>query len=277
MNQLNVSLQHSILTLAGHGWSARRIARELDLNRETVGKYLRLARSKPAISTPGAPADSFSKPAISTLGCADVPAAEPAISTAGFSPGRQSLCQPFAQQIEAAAGVGLSAQRIYQDLVTEHGFTGSYQAVKRFVRQWRRAQPAPFVRLEVEAGAEAQVDFGQGAWVLVDGKRKRPHLFRLVLSHSRKGYSEVVWRQTTESFIRCLENAFRYLGGVPRTLVIDYVPRNTIDLLCPDGLCARPSRTARKSGNFGCAGSHNFYRVLSHFSSSASSRQMGFR
>jgi transposase len=46
-------------------------------------------------------------------------------------------------------------------------------------------------------------------------------LFRIVLSHSRKGYSEAVWRQTTESFIRCLGNAFRYYGGVPKTLVID--------------------------------------------------------
>ena len=116
---------------------------------------------------------------------------------------------------EAAVSVGLSAQRIYQDLVGEHGFTGSYQAVKRFVRQLRESQPVPFVRMEVEPGMEAQVDFGQGAWVMVDGKRKRPHLFRIVLSHSRKGYSEVVWRQTTESFIRCLENAFRYFGGVP--------------------------------------------------------------
>jgi transposase len=35
---------------------------------------------------------------------------------------------------------------------------------------------------------------------------------RAVLSHSRKGYSEAVWRQTSESFIRCLENAFRYFG-----------------------------------------------------------------
>jgi hypothetical protein len=42
-----------------------------------------------------------------------------------------------------------------------------------------------------------------------------------VLSHSRKGYSEVVWRQTTESFIRCLENGFRHYGGVVKTLVID--------------------------------------------------------
>ena len=40
MNQLNVSLQHSILALAAHGWSRRRIARELAIDRETVGKYL---------------------------------------------------------------------------------------------------------------------------------------------------------------------------------------------------------------------------------------------
>jgi transposase len=149
------------------------------------------------------------------------PAAKPAISTLGPTAGRQSLCLQWEPQIEAAVSVGLSAQRIYQDLVSEHGFSGSYQAVKRFVRQLRETLPVPFVRMEAEPGMEAQVDFGQGAWVMVDGKRKRPHLFRIVLSHSRKGYSEVVWHQTTESFIRCLENAFRYFGGVSRTLVID--------------------------------------------------------
>ena len=66
---------------------------------------------------------------------------------------------------------GLIVQRIYQDLVGEHVFTGSYQAVKRFVRQLRATQPVPFVRMEVAPGAEAQVDFGQGAWVTVAGKR----------------------------------------------------------------------------------------------------------
>src|SRR5271163_3184339 len=98
MNELNVNLQHSILTLAGNGWSNRRIARELGINRETVGKYLVLARSKPAISTPGSEGNSDSKPAISTAGS-----------------GRQSSCLPWQPQIEAAAAVGLSAQRIYQD------------------------------------------------------------------------------------------------------------------------------------------------------------------
>lgn len=219
MNQLNVSLQHSITTLAAHGWSHRRIARELDINRETVGKYLRLAEAKPAISTPGSAADLAAKPAILTPGSEVNADSKPAISISGS--GRQSSCLPWQPQIETAVAVGLSAQRIYQDLVGDHGFPGSYQAVKRFVRQLRAIQPVPFVRMEVDPGAEAQVDFGQGAWVMVDGKRKRPHLFRIVLSHSRKGYSEVVWQQTTESFIRCLENAFRYFGGVPRTLIID--------------------------------------------------------
>jgi hypothetical protein len=61
MNELNVNLQHSILTLAGNGWSNRRIARELGINRETVGKYLLLARPEPAISTPGSEPDPNSK------------------------------------------------------------------------------------------------------------------------------------------------------------------------------------------------------------------------
>jgi hypothetical protein len=46
-------------------------------------------------------------------------------------------------------------------------------------------------------------------------------VFRIVLSHSRKAYSEVTYRQTTEDFITCLENALRHFGGCPQTLVID--------------------------------------------------------
>jgi hypothetical protein len=76
--------------------------------------------------------------------------------------------------------------------------------------------------MECQGGEEAQIDFGKGAAIITsDGKRKRPHLFRIVLSCSRKAYSEVVMRQTTDEFLRCIENAFWYFGGVPKTLVID--------------------------------------------------------
>lgn len=46
-------------------------------------------------------------------------------------------------------------------------------------------------------------------------------MLRAVLSHSRKGYSEAVMRQDTETFLRCLENAFRHFGGVPAVLNVD--------------------------------------------------------
>lgn len=38
---------HSILTLHERGWSRRRIARELGIDRATVGRYVRLAESPP--------------------------------------------------------------------------------------------------------------------------------------------------------------------------------------------------------------------------------------
>ena len=98
----------------------------------------------------------------------------------------------------------------------------SYFSVRRFVASLKGQRPLPFRRMEQPPGHEAQVDFGTGAPVLQpDGRRRKTHVFRIVLSHSRKAYSESVYRQTTENFIRCLENAFRQFGGVPRTLVID--------------------------------------------------------
>jgi transposase len=132
-----------------------------------------------------------------------------------------SRCDAVRDTLIAGLEQGLSAQRIWQDLRID-GFAGAYDSFKRFVRHLSRTNPPPFRRMECEPGAEAQIDFGQGALVVQpDGKRKRPHAFRIVLSHSRKAYSEVVWRQSTEGFIRCIENAFWHFGGVPRTLVID--------------------------------------------------------
>ena len=49
-NQLKMALIETILTLHQRRWSQRRIARELNIHRETVARYLREAsgRSKPA-------------------------------------------------------------------------------------------------------------------------------------------------------------------------------------------------------------------------------------
>ncbi|MBU1470102.1 MAG: IS21 family transposase [candidate division Zixibacteria bacterium] len=217
-NQLKVAVADAIIGLLEHGWSYRRIARELGVHRETVARYDRLRRSsgsKPSNPTPGSDGENHSKPANVTPGSSG-------FWTSNYSPGPPSFSKPFEDIIKKKLDCGLSSQRIWQDLVSEHGFTGSYSSVKRFVRRLGEGTPLPFRRMECEPGQEAQVDFGTGAWMVdEDGKKRRTHVLRIILSHSRKGYSEAVLRQTTENFIRVLENAFHWFGGVPKVLVID--------------------------------------------------------
>lgn len=52
-NRLKMAEIQAIQTLRLRGWSRRRIARELGIHRETVGRYVDLAESKPANPPPG--------------------------------------------------------------------------------------------------------------------------------------------------------------------------------------------------------------------------------
>jgi hypothetical protein len=66
-------------------------------------------------------------------------------------------------------GMGLSAQRIFQDLRAEGGFEGSYESVKRFVQRLHSVHPERVWRMECEPGEEMQVDFGLGAMIQEEG------------------------------------------------------------------------------------------------------------
>jgi transposase len=251
-NALKMAIVQSIRQLHAARWSQRRIARELGIDRGTVARHLRSPPPDPNAAIPpagflavgGSNAATFSPlpaPAVGTLAGSDVadgaaisnpaisPAGSPgeksttaAVSSDGSPAGRPSLCDSFREQILVKLDQRLSAQRIWQDLVAEHGFTGSYDSVKRFVRRLGAATPLPFRRMECAPGMEAQVDFGTGAPLIgADGKRRKTHVFRITLSHSRKAYSEPTLTQTTDDFLHALENAFTHFGGVPKTLVID--------------------------------------------------------
>ena len=129
----------------------------------------------------------------------------------------------FAEVIAARVEAGLSARQIYQDLVEQNAFGDSYQSVQRFVRKLKAAQPQRVWRMEARPGEEVQLDFGLGAPIW-GGNRCRPRrswVLRMVLSYSRKAYSEAVLRQDTETFLRCLENGLRSFGGCPLLLNLD--------------------------------------------------------
>lgn len=221
-NVLKVSHREAIRSLHEKGWSGRRIARELGINGRTVRRYIDAELKCTTISTPGSREEWDSKcRVISTADSEGVGGRTPGISSCGHL-GRKSRCEPFEAAIGSKMEAGLSAQRIYQDVVEENGFLGSYQSVKRFVRGLKQRQPQRVWRIECQPGEEMQVDFGLGAPIEQDeGKTRRSWVLRAVLSYSRKGYSEGVMRQDTETFLRCLENALRYFDGVPLLLNID--------------------------------------------------------
>jgi transposase len=201
-NRLKMATINAIHTLHQSGCSGRKIAELLNVHRDTVAKYVAEFQSRSNAPTGSDDQKEASAPTV--------------------RPGPNSCCEPFRDVIQTMLEQGLSAQRIHQDLVTEHGFTAQYPSVRRFVARLLGTRALPVRRMEVLPGEEAQIDFGTGAFVkLADGKRRRAWVFRIVLSHSRKAYSEAVWHQSTEAFIGALENAFRHFGGVPKTLVID--------------------------------------------------------
>jgi len=243
-NRLKMAEVHAILALRARGWSFRRIGRVLGVHRETAARYVRLAAALPegdvgggsdqdppigpgGPNRPTGPGDQ-NRPNLPAGSGDHIPPDPPASLDDQNRPnpptgsGPVSRAEPHRAFIIECLDRGLSCQRIWQDLQTEHAFAGGYDSVKRFARRLRTHGPLPFRRMECAPGEEAQIDFGTGAPIVMpDGKRRRTHVLRVVLSHSRKAYSEVVFRQTTEQFIRCMENAFWYFGGVPKTLVID--------------------------------------------------------
>jgi transposase len=228
VRRLEMHKTQGIEHLFATGMSKRKIARTLGIDRKSVDRHLAGIGSKGAsleeaptgeaptgLDDPkGAKAPTGSQ----TENGDQNPPRKPVLRAESS----RSQCVRFREQILIKIEQGLTAQRIYQDLVSEHGFTAKYHSVRRFVGNLLESKELPVRRIEVAAGQEMQIDHGQGARCMDHtGKLRKTYVFRLVLSHSRKGYTEAVSRLTTESLIRSLENAFRTLGGVPRIVVFD--------------------------------------------------------
>ena len=57
------------------------------------------------------------------------------------SPGpTASTSEPYRELIERALSLGRNAMSVWQELVDRHGFTGSYESVKRYTRKLRGTQ-----------------------------------------------------------------------------------------------------------------------------------------
>lgn len=114
----------------------------------------------------------------------------------------------------------LRATRLFH-MVKPRGYRGSYEAVKRYVREVRPTTRAEaFFRIETLPGEEAQVDWGLFGKLKVGDAERQLCCFVMVLSHSRAMYARFALDMSLESFLRGHVKAFEALG-VARSILYD--------------------------------------------------------
>src|SRR3990167_1043845 len=79
------------------------------------------------------------------------------------------------------------------------------------------------VHLEIEAGQQAQVDFGYVGLMKdpISGKMHKAWAFIMTLSYSRYRFVRFVFRQDIKTWIDCHIRAFNFYGCVPKTVLLD--------------------------------------------------------
>lgn len=112
-----------------------------------------------------------------------------------------------------------TAQRIFERLRDEHGFSGGITIVTDYVREKKRRTREVFVPL-AHAPGRAQVDFGE-ALGEIGGVQCKLHYFALALPHSDAFLIKAYPAETTEAFCDGHVSAFAFFGGVPVSILYD--------------------------------------------------------
>ena len=115
-----------------------------------------------------------------------------------------------------------TAKRVYDRLVAEHGFDGSYSGVRRYVKAWREANREAsdgYLRLEWDPGV-MQVDFGV-ALADVAGRERSVHFLVASLPYSNMRYAVAMPGENAECLCAGLSMVFERMGGVPAVLIMD--------------------------------------------------------
>jgi len=171
------------------GVSARRIAKQLGVGRDTIRKAL--AHAEPT---------SYTRTA---------PHAAPVFG-------------PFAAVVEAILEADRTAPRkqrhtaaqIFRRLRTEHGYTGGYDQVRRHLKDRRLAARDTFVPLDHRPGHRCEADFGHIHVDFPDGRRLVPVLV-MTWSYSNAPFAVALPTERTEAILHGMCEGFAFFGCVP--------------------------------------------------------------
>jgi transposase len=196
------------------GSSARRIARDMGIDRKTVGRYLE------AIEEAGiGDATEVDDGVLSALSQAVAGRKEVEPSEVWQALARER------KQIEAwlLQKPPLRLTRVHELLERGGVFVG-YTTLRRYAERelgWHKRAPTVLLA-DPPLGEEAQVDFGQMGMVTdTKGRRRKLWVLVVTLVCSRYQFIWPTFEQTTEEVCAGMDAAWRFFSGVPKRVVPD--------------------------------------------------------
>jgi len=209
MERLHMHYLRDVIYRLRSGEGERRIGRDLGIARVTVHKYHQMAEQQGFLDP------HRTLPSDADLACA--------LGQAPLSPRVVSSVEPHRDMVLHWLDQGVEMTAIYARLRDDHGFGGSYSAIRRYVHTLCPVEPEAIVRIETAPGEEAQVDFGPIGQLYdpASGRLRPAFAFVATLSFSRHQYAELVFDQKIPTWIALHRRAFESWGGVPHRLVPD--------------------------------------------------------
>lgn len=197
------------------GHTDRAISRDRVLGRRKLSALRQIATGQGWL-TPDSPMPAPAQ-IVALLACR----VEGSSGSGGLAQG--SSVERHAARIKQWFDQGIQGVAIHAALVRDHGFTGHYSSVRRFLSKLKGSKVEPTMILEFAPGEAAQVDFGAGPTVFdsVRGAQVRTWFFVMTLCFSRHQYVEFVLDQSSETWQRCHHRALRHFAGVPARIIID--------------------------------------------------------
>jgi len=171
------------------GVSARQIAKQLGIGRDTIRKALAHAEPTPYTRT--------------------APHAAPV-----FGPFAALVDAILEQDRTAPRKQRHTASQIFRRLVRDHSYTGGYDQVRRHLKSRRQAARDTFVPLDHPPGHRCEADFGHIHIDFPDGRRLVPVLV-MTWSYSNAPFALALPTERTEAILHGMSEAFAFFGGVP--------------------------------------------------------------
>jgi len=180
------------------GWSDRKIARQLRIDRASVKKYFK---------TP-------------------TPARKRVMQGSKIDPYRDLIDQLLKQDKTVSAPVVLQK-------LTASGFDGKITIVRDYLRQVRgsRNKRKAFARFESPPGKQMQVDWGHFGSLPYGDTRRKLYALVVIEAFSRMLFVRFTHSQNQAALHECLIEALRFFGGSPEELVVDNMATAVVERL----------------------------------------------